>query len=279
MVPVRQSFSWCACPCKDKGRGWGWQTFWLSVLPVLVSHPEVKRTQRHPFPPPRSHVVWLPSVSPWTDSFPSISWMVTSASSWWGTLGVWVSLAGAGDKVMWSWVPTLTVWEGIQDGRWDAPQGFLLFPSVALALHLPVHPGCSVAWISLSSALKETRLSDLPLSLAVSAPLFPFLFHFFSPPPPLLDSLSLCYSLGCAAWSSVGSSCGGEPHLCCSCAGWQCRPLCWRHLSVMTKIPTSSSDWSSGTWPHLPLKERRNEKTKNEDKAFILINKECCVQV
>lgn len=243
-LSVRLSFSWCVCPCTARGRGWGWPTSWLSALPVLVSHPEVRRAQPPLFPPHWSDVLWLPSAFHWTDSFPSVSWTVTSASSWWGTLGVWGSLAGAGRGGINPWVPTLVYREETQ---WDLPHvslSSLLSPSVALALNLPVHRGCSAAWISLSSQLLLSPPASSPLS-----PVF----------PPPSDSLSPCFSLGCSAWSSVESSCGGGPHLCRSCAGWWCRPLCWRRWSATTKIPTGSSGWSSGTWPRLPLKRGEGE--------------------
>lgn len=251
VISVRQSFSWCVCPCRAKERGWGWPTSWLSALPpVLVSYPEVRRAQPLQFPPYHSDKAWLPSTSLWTDSFLSVSWMVTSAWSWQETLGVWVSLAGAGREVKDPCVPTLLDWEETQCGPWDAPYAHLsslLLPSVALDLNLPVH-----LWTSLSFLLTESSHPEHPLSCPAFSPLL-------SPSSHLSDCLFPCYSLGCAAWLSVGSSCGGEPHLCRSCAGWQCRPLCWRRLSATRKIPTSSSDWSFGTLPHLQL-ERGKER-------------------
>lgn len=257
VISATQSSSWCVCPCRAKGRGWGWPPSWLSARPVLVYYPEAGRA-----PPPRHSVEgWLPSVSPWTDSFPSVSWMVISALSWRGTLGVWDVLNEAGREVKESWVLTLADWEETRRERSDAPHAHLsplLSHPEALALSLPVHPGCAAVWTSLFFALMKTSPPDLPLSCPASCPRSRFPFYFPPlPSPRLSDCLSPCYSLDCTAWLSVGSSCGGQPHLCRSCAGWWCWPLCWHRSSVMTRIPTSSSDWSFGTLSLLQLERGR----------------------
>lgn len=181
VISVTQSFSWCVCPCKAKERGWGWPTSWLSALPpVLVSYPEVRRVQPFLFPPYHSDKTWLPLASLWTNSFLLVSWMVTLAWSWRETLGVWVSLAGAGRVVKGPCVQNLLDWEKTKCGPWNALHAHLsslFLLSGTLDLNLPAH-----LWISLSFLLMETSLPERPLSCPAFSPLF-------SPSSPLSDGL------------------------------------------------------------------------------------------
>lgn len=236
LVSVRQCDSWRVWPCTATGKGWGWPTSWPSPLPVC---PLLRRAG--PLSLSRHHLneAGLPLVSLWTGSFPSVLWMVTSAWSWWGTLGVWVWIYDAGRKAGDSWVPHLADWEHTQG------ESLRLFPVPwswsRVALRLPGLSGGSAVWTCLCSPASFFPLHFLSL-------------HLLPPPPPPLYLWAFPY---CSAWLSSGSFCGEEPHLCRSCAGWRCRLWCWHHWSVTRTSPTGSSGCSCGTLQLLQLERRQ----------------------
>lgn len=238
-VSVRQYDSWGVWPCRATGKGWGWPTSWPSPLPVC---PLLRRAGPLSLSPHHGNEAGLPLVSLWTGSFPSVLWMVTSAWSWWGTLGVWVWIYDAGRKVGDSWVPHLADWEHTQG------ESLHLFPVPWswswVALRLPVLCGGSAVWICLCCPASFFPLHFLSL-------------HLLPPPPP--PPLYLWVFPYCSAWLSSGSFCGEEPHLCRSCVGWRCRLWCWHHWWVTRTILTGSSGWSCGTWQLLQLVRKQKK--------------------
>lgn len=135
-----------------------------------------------------------------------------------------------------SWVPNLDDWECTQ---WQSWHLFFLAWSWG-ALNLPVPSSSSPVWT------------------CFCCPVSSFPFYFLS--PHLSPPLALWVFPYCAAWLSSGFFCGGEPHLCRSCEGWQCRFLCWHHWWVMTTILTGSTDWSFETLQLLQLEKKKTKE-------------------